>query len=80
MLFRLSYAGKYCVATEEKELPSLQKIFERGMANGVQCRRIDDKELHEIEPHARGVAAIHVPETGIVDYPPAFARSWPSCW
>ncbi len=61
--------GKVIVATEEKELPSLQKIFERGMANGVQCRRIDDKELHEIEPHARGVAAIHVPETGIVDYP-----------
>ncbi len=57
--------GKVIVATEEKELPSMQKIYERGVANGVQCRRIDDKELHEIEPHARGVAAIHVPRLGL---------------
>ena len=60
--------GKVIVATREEELPRLQTLFERGQANGVRCERIEPARLREIEPHAAGVAAIHVPEAGIVDY------------
>lgn len=61
--------GKVIVAIEEAELPALERILERGRANGVQCELIDRTRLAELEPHANGVAAIHVPEAGIVDYP-----------
>ena len=61
--------GKVIVATDESEVPRLDSILQRGVANGVDCHKIDAKELSEIEPHARGVAAIRVPEAGIVDYP-----------
>ncbi|MEM1213320.1 MAG: L-2-hydroxyglutarate oxidase [Planctomycetota bacterium] len=60
--------GKVIVATSERELPALERIFERGQANGVECRRITGEESREIEPNAAAVAAIHVPETGITDY------------
>lgn len=60
--------GKVIVATEPAELESLQRIFERGQANGVRCELIDAARLRELEPHARGVQAIHVPDAGIVDY------------
>ncbi|MBS0210529.1 MAG: L-2-hydroxyglutarate oxidase [Planctomycetes bacterium] len=61
--------GKVIVAVDDGELPALQRIFERGQANGVVCEMIDRDRLHAIEPHASGVRAIWVPETGIVDYP-----------
>ena len=61
--------GKVIVAINESELPNLQNIFERGQANGVQCEIIGAERLHELEPHAAGIQAIHVPEAGIVDYP-----------
>ncbi len=60
--------GKVIVATEDAERPKLQSIFERGLANGVDCAMISAERCREIEPHARAVAAIHVPEAGIVDY------------
>ncbi len=60
--------GKVIVAVNEQELPALQRIYERGVANGVRCEQISLERLHELEPHAAGVAAIHVPETGIVDF------------
>ncbi len=60
--------GKVIVATDEKELPKMNDIFERGQANGVNCRKISGEECKEIEPHANAIAAIHVPEAGIVDY------------
>jgi L-2-hydroxyglutarate oxidase len=60
--------GKVIVATEPEELPRLANIFERGQANGVQCELIDRERLLELEPHAAGLQAIHVPEAGIVDY------------
>jgi (S)-2-hydroxyglutarate dehydrogenase len=60
--------GKVIVATTESELPALQAIFERGMANGVNCRLVNRAALAELEPHAAGIEAIHVPETGIVDF------------
>jgi len=61
--------GKLIVATAADELPRLDELERRGAANGVPgLRRVDADELREIEPHARGVAALHSPETGIVDY------------
>ncbi len=66
--------GKVIVATGEDELPAMRRIFERGQANGVACRIIDRAELSDLEPHAAGVAAIHVPEAGIVDYRQVCAR------
>src|SRR5579862_3593604 len=60
--------GKVIVAVSEADLPALERIYERGVANGVRCELIDKARLAELEPHAAGVRAIHVPETGIVDY------------
>ena len=61
--------GKIVVATEPEELPRLDKLFERGMANGLKdLRKLGPEQIREIEPHAAGLAAIHVPEEGIVDY------------
>ncbi len=60
--------GKVIVATHEAELPRLADIFARGQANGVRCEQIGPERLHELEPHAAGLAAIHVPEAGIVNY------------
>lgn len=60
--------SKVIVATDEHELPTLQMLYERGQANSVQCQIIDSKRLNELEPHASGIAAIHVPETGIVAF------------
>lgn len=60
--------GKVIVAVDESERTGLQRIFERGQANGVDCQMIDQSRLRELEPYAAGIAAIHVPEAGIVDY------------
>ncbi|MEM1027917.1 MAG: L-2-hydroxyglutarate oxidase [Planctomycetota bacterium] len=60
--------GKVIVATRESELPKMQDIFERGQANGVDCEMISAERCREIEPHAASIGAIHVPESGIVDY------------
>ncbi len=60
--------GKVIVATNESEIPTLHDIYERGQANGVQCALIGISRLQELEPHTAGIEAIHVPESGIVDY------------
>jgi (S)-2-hydroxyglutarate dehydrogenase len=61
--------GKVIVALDERELPGLDALEERGRANGVPgLRRVDRDELAELEPHAAGIAALHSPETGIVDF------------
>jgi L-2-hydroxyglutarate oxidase len=60
--------GKVIVATMEEELPRLTDIYNRGQANGVECEMIDAGRLRELEPHAAGLQAIHVPRAGIVDY------------
>jgi len=62
--------GKVVVATSEEEIPRLHTLFERGNANGLRgLRLLTPEQLREIEPHAAGLAAIHVPEEGITDYP-----------
>jgi len=60
--------GKVIVAVDETEVERMHNVYERGQANGVDCRLISKEELKEYEPHVAGVAAIHVAETGIVDY------------
>jgi L-2-hydroxyglutarate oxidase len=61
--------GKVVVATRADEVPRLEAIEQRGRANGLTgLRRLGADELREREPHAAGVAALFVAETGIVDY------------
>lgn len=60
--------GKVIVAIDKDEIPRLEKIYERGQANGVNCQMIDGDRLRELEPHSAGIQAIHVPEAGIIDY------------
>ncbi|MEM6782849.1 MAG: L-2-hydroxyglutarate oxidase [Bacteroidota bacterium] len=61
--------GKVIVAVSEDERLRLEAIFERGQANGVACELVGPERLRELEPHVAGVAAIHVPDAGIADYP-----------
>jgi len=62
--------GKIVVANEPDELPRLENLWERGNANGLlNLRKLNPGQIREIEPHAAGLAAIHVPQEGIVDYP-----------
>jgi L-2-hydroxyglutarate oxidase len=61
--------GKVVVATSEEELPRLDELHRRGIANGLQGLEIIGHErLKELEPHAVGIKGLYVPETGIIDY------------
>ena len=61
--------GKLVIVTEKEELPRLDELERRGHANGLTgLRRLRAEEIPEVEPHARGIAALHLPSTGIVDY------------
>ena len=62
--------GKIVVATSADELPRLEELWQRGQANGLRdLRRLIPEQIKQIEPHAAGIAAIYVPQEGIVDYP-----------
>jgi len=61
--------GKVVVATTEDEVARLHLLHERGIANGLRdLKWLSAEGLQKIEPHAAGLAALHVPEEGIVDY------------
>ena len=61
--------GKVIVARDESELGRLDELERRGRENEVPgLRRLSAAELAEVEPHCRGVAALHSPATGIVDF------------
>jgi L-2-hydroxyglutarate oxidase len=61
--------GKVVVATAEEELPRLDELYRRGVANGLRgVEIIGPERLNEIEPHTTGIKALYVPETGIIDY------------
>ena len=61
--------GKVIVARDEGELGRLDELERRGRENQVPgLRRLSAGELREVEPHCRGVAALHSPATGIVDF------------
>jgi 2-hydroxyglutarate dehydrogenase len=66
---RADAGGKLIIALTDDELPRLDELEQRGRANGVPgLRRVSGDEIAEIEPHAVGVAALHSPETGVVDF------------
>ncbi|MEX1126011.1 MAG: L-2-hydroxyglutarate oxidase [Acidimicrobiia bacterium] len=61
--------GKLIVARDDSERARLDDLFHRANTNGVPgVRMVDGAEIPEIEPHVVGVAAIHSPETAIVDF------------
>jgi L-2-hydroxyglutarate oxidase len=62
------HCGKVIVATCESELSHLRTLYDRGRAEGIRCEIIEPHRLQELEPHAAELAAIHVPEAGIVDF------------
>lgn len=64
----IDICGKVIVATEEKELPHLENLYQRGLQNKLAIEKLNKSELLEKEPHVRGIAGIHVPSTGIIDY------------
>jgi (S)-2-hydroxyglutarate dehydrogenase len=62
--------GKLVVATSEEEIGRLRELLSRGTANGLaDLRWLGPDEMREVEPHVAGIAAVRVPEEGIVDYP-----------
>lgn len=67
--------GKLVIATRSEEVPALDELERRGRANGLGgLTRLGPEGIREIEPAAAGIAALHVPEAGIVDYPALAAR------
>ena len=60
--------GKLVVATEPAELAGLSALQERGLANGLSVTRLSADEAREHEPHVATLAALHVAETGVIDY------------
>ncbi|MEM1323853.1 MAG: L-2-hydroxyglutarate oxidase [Bacteroidota bacterium] len=61
--------GKVIVATEESELPALERIYERGIENGLKGLSLLNRDgIKEIEPYVEGIRAIHVPQSGITSY------------
>lgn len=61
--------GKVIVATHPEELPRLENLYQRGLANGVPgLEMIGPERLHEIEPHVVGIKALWAPTTGIIDF------------
>jgi L-2-hydroxyglutarate oxidase LhgO len=62
--------GKLVVAVTADEQPRLCDLFDRGRKNGLMgIEMLGPEQMREIEPHVAGVAAIRVPQEGIVDYP-----------
>ena len=62
--------GKLVVACSQEEIPRLSDLYDRGQRNGLRgLTWLDPDQMREIEPHVAGVAAVRVPEEGIVDYP-----------
>ena len=69
--------GKLVVAADDTELAGLDRLYERGLANGLEVERIGPEEVREVEPHVACVAGLRVASTGVVDYVDvcrAFAR------
>lgn len=64
----VDFPGKVVVATRPEELDRLDTLAERGRAQGLAIRRLDADGLRAVEPHASGVAALLVPETGRTDF------------
>jgi L-2-hydroxyglutarate oxidase LhgO len=63
-------SGKLVIASDPSEIPALDELERRGTANGLKgLRRMGPEEIREVEPEATGLAALHVPEAGVADFP-----------
>jgi (S)-2-hydroxyglutarate dehydrogenase len=60
--------GKVIIATQEKELPLLENLYQRGLQNGLPVKRLTVEETLEYEPHVSCIAGVHIASTGIADY------------
>jgi (S)-2-hydroxyglutarate dehydrogenase len=60
--------GKVIVATKESEIPLLNNLYQRGLDNGLEIKKISLGEVKEIEPYVKCIEGISVASTGIVDY------------
>ncbi|UBV44332.1 L-2-hydroxyglutarate oxidase (plasmid) [Deinococcus taeanensis] len=60
--------GKVIVATAPEELPGLERLYQRGLDNGLNVQKLSAAQVTEYEPHVRALAGIRVPSTGIVSY------------
>ncbi len=60
--------GKVIVATEPHELPLLDNLYQRGLANQLEITKLNQEQVKEIEPHVSCLGGIRVKSTGIVDY------------
>ena len=66
---KFEQCGKIVVATNDKEISTLNELEKRGIANGLTgLKRINKNEINEYEPNVNGIEGLYVPETGIVDY------------
>ena len=65
---RYEVCEKVIVAVEASELPRLEALYQRGLANGLVAKKLTASEVREIEPYVSCLAGIHVPSTGIVDF------------
>jgi (S)-2-hydroxyglutarate dehydrogenase len=61
-------SGKLIVAADVPECARLENLAERARANGATFERCDERRIREIEPEAAGLAALHIPESGVVDF------------
>lgn len=63
-------SGKVILATSDAELPTVERLMRNARDNGIRASKIDSRQLHELEPAAApGVAAIHCPDTAVIDSP-----------
>jgi len=63
------HPGKLVIARGDDELGRLRDLAARGRANGLRgLEEVGLERIREIEPHATGVRALHVPETGVIDF------------
>jgi L-2-hydroxyglutarate oxidase len=60
--------GKLLVATTPVEVERMERLAERAAKNAIEFSKLDGAELRQREPEVTGLAALHVPSTGIVDY------------
>jgi L-2-hydroxyglutarate oxidase LhgO len=65
---RVEHSGKLIVATREEELPWLEALHERAIANGVPVERVEPSAIKDYEPHAVGLRALWSPSTAVVDF------------
>jgi L-2-hydroxyglutarate oxidase LhgO len=60
--------GKLVVATEKRELPILEELYQKGINNGASGLEVlSEQESRELEPLFKSVGSLYVPSTGIMD-------------